>query len=393
MCDLTNNGIGGGGLLHLYAVDDYRYMKRTLVLAVDRDDDFGVKGKVVTPVIGLDQCLEAANALGIADPEDSDLNALYAAISTCMELREDEIDADVALICGDERVGHRSDLALVAQLETVLDEYKPDNVILIGDGAEDEYIYPIISSRTHVDSVKKVYVKQAPNIESSFYVITKMLSEPNKRKRFLAPIGAMIFAIAFVMLVPDLVLLIMSGDLSSLPAITGDAVLLVIGLVILGYAYSFQNKWERYMEYIRNNILARGIMMVMSFLAVGIVLIGAIVSYYQIMDTFYPDFIVMIVSFCSLMVWPVMLAIMAFLFGKMMDDIQVDSVLRLTNLFDCFSIASLGITLTGIIDIVLYYIYPGYEGLIGIVEIFLGLAIAIVSNFIKRQYSVPAVAG
>jgi len=368
-------------------------MKRTLVLAVDRDDDFGVKGKVVTPVIGMDQCLDAANALGIADPEDSDLNALYAGISTCMELREDGVDADVALICGDERVGHRSDLALVSQLEKVLDEYKPDNIILIGDGAEDEYIYPIISSRAHVDSVRKVYVKQAPNIESSFYVITKMLSEPNKRKRFLAPIGALIFAIAFVMLVPDLVLLIMSGDLSSLPAITRDAVLLVIGLVILGYAYSFQDKWEKITSYVKSNILGRGIMMVMSFLAVGIVLIGAIVSYYQVMDTFYPNGLVMIVSYGNTMVWPVMLAVMAFFFGRMMDDIQVDSVLRLTNLFNCFNIASLGITLTGIIDIVLYYINPGYEGLIGIVEIFLGLAIAIASNFIKRQYSVPTVAG
>ena len=84
-------------------------MKRTLVLAVDRDDDFGVKGRVTTPCIGIEDCLEAANALGIADPEDSDLNALYAAIGTCMELQEEGVDAEVALICGDEKVGHRSD--------------------------------------------------------------------------------------------------------------------------------------------------------------------------------------------------------------------------------------------------------------------------------------------
>ena len=40
-------------------------MKRTLVLAVDRDDDFGVKGKVSTPVIGIQDCITAANSLGI----------------------------------------------------------------------------------------------------------------------------------------------------------------------------------------------------------------------------------------------------------------------------------------------------------------------------------------
>ena len=124
-------------------------MKKTLVLVVDRDDDFGVKGKVNTPVIGVQNCLDAATAFGIADPEDSDLNALYAAVSVCLEIQEDGHEADVALICGDEKVGHRSDLALVSQLQEVLDELEPDSVVLVGDGAEDEYIYPIISSRVH----------------------------------------------------------------------------------------------------------------------------------------------------------------------------------------------------------------------------------------------------
>ena len=109
-------------------------MKKTLVLVVDRDDDFGVKGRVNTPVIGKEECIEAANALGIADPEDSDTNALYAAISMCMDLQEDGFDAEVSLICGDEKVGHRSDLALVAQLEEVLDIVRPESVILVGDG-------------------------------------------------------------------------------------------------------------------------------------------------------------------------------------------------------------------------------------------------------------------
>ena len=111
-------------------------MKRTLVLVVDRDDDYGVKGKVNTPVIGVQDCLDAATAFGIADPEDSDLNALYAAVSTCLELQEAGQDANVALICGDEKVGYRSDLALVAQLEEVMDEVQPDSVVLVGDGAE-----------------------------------------------------------------------------------------------------------------------------------------------------------------------------------------------------------------------------------------------------------------
>ena len=191
-------------------------MGKTLVLVVDRDDDFGVKGKVNTPVVGVQNCLDAATSFGIADPEDSDLNALYAAISVCLELQEDGHEADVALICGDEKVGHRSDLALVAQLSEVLEQIEPDSVVLVGDGAEDEYIYPIISSRAHVDSVRKVYVKQAPGLEGTFYIVTKMLSDPDKRKRFLVPLGVVIAMLAlFFLLGPDTDILRVQHDAAS----------------------------------------------------------------------------------------------------------------------------------------------------------------------------------
>ena len=53
-------------------------MVKTLVLVVDRDDDFGVKGGVKTPVIGIDGAISAAIDLGVEDPEDSDVNGLLA---------------------------------------------------------------------------------------------------------------------------------------------------------------------------------------------------------------------------------------------------------------------------------------------------------------------------
>ncbi|MFA6710812.1 MAG: DUF373 family protein, partial [Candidatus Methanomethylophilaceae archaeon] len=133
-------------------------MTKTLVLVVDRDDDFGVKGGVKTPLIGIDEAAVAAIDLGIVDPEDSDVNALLAAINIYKELHDDGRDVEIALICGDQKVGHKSDSALVDQLEIVIDQIKPDRAILVGDGAEDEYVYPIISSRVRIDSVKRVFV-------------------------------------------------------------------------------------------------------------------------------------------------------------------------------------------------------------------------------------------
>ncbi len=362
-------------------------MKRTLVIAVDRDDDFGVKGKVETPVIGMENCIAAATALGIADPEDSDLNALYAGISTCSELRkEDGIQAEIALICGDEKVGYKSDLELVAELERVLDETKPDNVILIGDGAEDEYIYPIISSRAHVDSVRKVYVKQAPTVESSFYVLTKMLSEPNKRKRFIAPIGALILFLSLFMLVPDLAIFFTTNDVSYLPSISRDLVVTVIGVSLLLYAYSFTSRWTSFSAFVKERILSRGTRLVMTSVALGIAIISAIVCYYQVVDTFYTSWLVAVTSYLSMMCWPIVIAIMVYVFGVMMDDAQEQSIICISNLFDCFNLASLGLVVMGLLDIVQTILTPGGDGMIGVLEVLIGVVISVVASYIKKLY-------
>ena len=366
-------------------------MKRTLVLAVDRDDDYGVKGRVITPVVGIENCISAANALGIADPEDSDVNALYAAISTCMDLQEDGIDAEVALICGNEKVGHKSDLEVVAQLERVLDEIKPDNVVLIGDGAEDEYIYPIISSRSHVDSVRKVYVKQAPNIESSFYVITKILSEPNKRKRFVAPIGVIITLIALFILVPDIIVYLSDGDVSNLTSISRDLILLAFGLIILLYGYSVADRWSSFNYFLKDKFLSRGILLAMTALSLGIMIISAIVCYYELNDTYFQTFLQAAVYYCQMMVWPIILGMMVYIIGQTLNEVQEEYAFRISNIFDCVNLASVGLVLTGLFDIVLYYIYPGYEGYLGVIEIIMGIVVSLASTLVRNRVRPDAI--
>lgn len=361
-------------------------MKRTLVLAVDRDDDFGVKGKVVTPVIGIEGCISAANALGISDPEDSDINALYAAISTCMDLQEQGSDATIALICGDEKVGHKSDLAIVAQLESVLDEIKPDNVVLIGDGAEDEYIYPIIASRAHVDSVKKVFVKQAPNIEGSLYVLTKMLSERNKRKRFIAPLGLVISILSLFFLIPDLIVFFTSGDLTDLPSISRDFIIMLIGLILLMYAYNFMDKWEAANRYFKDRILARSTVFIMTTLAIGVFILSCIICFYEVRDTYYESGFVAFVAFVNMIVWPSMMSLTIYIIGVIIYEYQEAMAIRLSNLFDCFSVASFGVMFTGLLDLVLFYTGSIGELWFGIVEVLLGVGISLISSYFKRQY-------
>ena len=53
---------------------------RTLILNVDRDNDYGDKAQIEGPVIGYSECYAAAVKLVSIDPEDSDANALFGAL-------------------------------------------------------------------------------------------------------------------------------------------------------------------------------------------------------------------------------------------------------------------------------------------------------------------------
>src|SRR5256884_3925534 len=155
---------------------------KTLVLCVDRDNDIGAKTGLQAPLIGRDQNLAAATKLGLADPEDSDVNALLSAVSIYDGLQKDNAEAEVATICGDVRVGSVSDLVLTKQLDQVLEQLRPDRVFLVSDGAEDEAFSPIIGSRIRVDHVRRVYVRQTPTAESLYYTIGRQLKNPRVRR-------------------------------------------------------------------------------------------------------------------------------------------------------------------------------------------------------------------
>ena len=131
---------------------------KTLVLCVDRDNDIGVKTGLHAPLVGRDQNLAAATKLGLADPEDSDVNALLSAVSIYDGLQKDNAEAEVATICGDVRVGPVSDLVLTKQLDQVLEQLRPDRVFLMSDGAEDEAFSPI----TPVVTVPRFWTCRTP---------------------------------------------------------------------------------------------------------------------------------------------------------------------------------------------------------------------------------------
>jgi len=186
---------------------------RTLVLSVDRDDDIGWKANVESPAIGRAACLKAANTLALADPEDSDINAIFSAVKIYDELTEKGEETAIAVVAGNHLHMIEGDRRIATSLEQVIQETQATNCILVTDGAEDEYVIPIIQSKIPVSSIRRVIVNQMPNLEGTYYILKKILDDPKISRMVFIPIGLamMLYATAYLLDYPGVATLIVVG--------------------------------------------------------------------------------------------------------------------------------------------------------------------------------------
>lgn len=249
---------------------------KVLILSVDRDDDFGKKAGLNSPFVGREENVTAVMELGLKDPEDSDVNTVLAALSIYDEMLKKGEDVEIATICGDVKVGYESDLVLTTQLENVLEMVKADRVILVSDGAEDEFIYPIIFSRVKVDSVRRVWVKQAPTVEGTYYIIMKMLADDKMRKRIFPPIGLVLFVLGFFNLIPQLIdLAQQNADINIISSMSLGMIALVLGLYIIFFAYKVGERVDNTIKNI-GTALRNGSQMIPFAVLSGILFIAGI---------------------------------------------------------------------------------------------------------------------
>ena len=187
--------------------------ERTLVLSVDRDDDIGWKAKIESPAIGRAACLKAANTLALADPEDSDVNAIFSAVKIYDELTAKGEETAIAIVAGDHLHMIEGDRRIAASLETVITETQATNCVLVTDGAEDEYVIPIIQSKIPVASVRRVIVNQMPNLEGTYYILKKFFDDPKISRMVFIPIGLamLLYAAAYLLGYPDVATIIVVG--------------------------------------------------------------------------------------------------------------------------------------------------------------------------------------
>ena len=310
---------------------------KTLILNVDRDDDFGRKAKVTTPIIGLKDNMEAASKLGQTDPEDSDLNAIYSAISTYKNLLNENKNVEIATICGDINVGIKSDEVLSKQLEQVISKTDVDNKILVTDGLEDEHILPIIQSRIKITSIKRVSVKQSKELEDTYFRIVKILDDEKVQKQFLLPIALVLIVWAFFVLM-------------GMAASGFGAILLTLGLYLLVRVF----KWERTVtvvwEEIKSGFLT-GRLSIYTFIIATIMIIAfGILAYYEVTNTSFSSEVELLPALFFIMkiIWGVVFAGLIAIFGRVVDNYVKDKRIPWNYWIAPFSLFAFGFISTAV---------------------------------------------
>ena len=146
------------------------------------------------PVVGAAAVESLVTTVGLADPEDSRVNSLLEALKVARDLEDGGEESIVAVVSGAREAIVSADRALARQVDDLIEEYDPDSAVVVIDSVEDERIVPIVESRVPVDSVDRVVVRQAHDIESTYYLLKQFLADEELRGTILVPIGVTLLA-------------------------------------------------------------------------------------------------------------------------------------------------------------------------------------------------------
>jgi len=239
---------------------------KLLVICVDRDNDVGEKAGIVTPVIGRDACIEAAQRLALEDPEDADSNSIFAAIKTYEDLISKGYQAEVITVAGVASRGVQADEKILEETKKVLENFSANGAVIVSDGEDDESVVPVIQNVLPVISVQRVVMKVSRSVEYSYAVFgkyLKMIAYDTKYSKFF--LG-----------VPGILLLI--GGIATVVGYTAEitAVLIsILGGAFLIRAFDIDRAWSNWakptpMGFIRIFTMVTGILLMLSSVPAGI---------------------------------------------------------------------------------------------------------------------------
>ncbi|PSQ17495.1 hypothetical protein BRD00_07260 [Halobacteriales archaeon QS_8_69_26] len=242
----------------------------TLVLCVDRSDDIGHKTGLSTPVVGWEAVRSLVTDVGLADPEDSSVNCLLESLRITRELRDENEDAEVAVISGGgEDSVISADRAVARQVDALVQEYDPDSAVVVIDSAEDERLVPIVESRVRVDSVDRVVVRQARDLKSTYYLLKQFLADEELRQTVLVPIGVTLVVFPVLSILTDI-------------AVAAAAITTVIGGFLLYKGLGVEDYLIEVATEVRDAVYSGQVSIVTYAVAGGLTLIGVFAGGFEV---------------------------------------------------------------------------------------------------------------
>jgi len=331
---------------------------RILVLCIDRDDDIGSKAHLKGPFIGREANHQAAVALALSDPEDPDSNTIFSAISVYDELLRRGMDVQVATIAGSRNVGIESDTMLAGQLEDVISIVKPDRAVLVSNGAEDEFFYPVVSSRIKIDSVRRVFIKQTPTVEGVYYILLKTLKDKEMRRRLFAPLSVILMAYGILLMLSDMVALSKTHSIGYISGIAPGLITFVVGLYLLWYAFDTANTLRRSFRRAWNAVRSGSQTIPFAVISMIMVIVGALYSYTIVTSARNVELPVLVLIFISNFLWISVFAAVIYGAGRFAHIYFSTREISWSTIIAGLMILAMGLIVQGALDVikVIYHI-------------------------------------
>ncbi|MCL4331748.1 MAG: DUF373 family protein [Candidatus Thermoplasmatota archaeon] len=362
----------------------------TLVLNIDRDNDFGEKAGLEGPIVGYEACYAAALKLITIDPEDSDANALFGAIRHYEELLRQGQNAQIALVTGDMDVGQVSDERIGSQLDLLLSNSDYDDIILVTDGAEDDYIVPLIISRKRIRYVKHIIVRHNQNIESMYYYIVKALKDKKLINKFIIPLGLVFLTYGIVSLGFIIYGALVSRSLAvdpSLGAVT--FVTIVLGAYLVERGFELGRIFVGMLKSVREYAQETRIIFLSYVIAASLVFVG-IASSYVITRSTMKNPVDGVLIFLSMFTWWIYGAFFAREGGSAIEMyINNNRTGIFKTLYGLMFSLSVAFIVYGMINYIRYILafIPFSSAIISIFFLVLGLIIAMLSSMVHRYFT------
>lgn len=296
--------------------------ERLLVLCVDRDDDLGRKAEIRGPIVGEKDNVKAASKLALADPTDSDVNAVFAAVKKYKELKEKGKTVEVATLTGFIGLGFEADARILEQLDSVLEGFPATGIVFISDGAEDASTIPVIQSRLPVISNEIVIIKQAKGLEQTYYTVKEALKDPTFAK--------MIFGI------PGLIILlaVILGPISI------RIMLFVLGFYLILRGLGWDSRVTRYLRSFVKSFSIQKTSFPFYLMMVFLLVFGGITSY-STFSGLREDLFTRALSGIESAYLFAAFAALCFVVGSALDSVSYKKAFKLKNHF--ISAVSIGV--------------------------------------------------